>query len=119
RDVDHEETQRLADLRGREPHAGRGVHRLGHVLHELLELGTELGHGAPGVAQALVGVVEDRADGHGSRYLILRHDRGKTRAEAPQRPPDAALLGADRAGRPASARAQLESAAAYALRRRA
>ena len=38
-DVDEEDAVRLADLRGGQADAGRGVHGLGHVVDELLDLG--------------------------------------------------------------------------------
>ena len=65
-DVDDEDAMGLADLRRREPHAGRRVHGLGHVVDELLEGRSHRGDGLRFVAEPRVGVVEDLAN-HGDR----------------------------------------------------
>ena len=61
-DVDDEELERLADLRRREADAGRRVHGLGHVVDELAKLGRDRLDLLAALTEALVGVVEDRAN---------------------------------------------------------
>src|SRR5262249_23291659 len=69
-DVDHEQLERHADLRRRETHARRRVHRLGHVVHELPDLVVHVGNLLALLAQALVRIVEDGADRHSSFSLM-------------------------------------------------
>ena len=64
--VEQDEPMRLADLCRREAYAWRRVHRLGHVIDELLDVGRDLCHGQRLLAQSRVRVVQDGANRHGS-----------------------------------------------------
>ena len=73
--MDKEDLHGLSDLRGREPDAGRRVHRLGHVVDELLHL---VRHGVDVnalLAKARVRVVQNRPN----HDLSLTHSSGYTR----------------------------------------
>ena len=57
----------FADLRRGEADAGRRVHRLGHVVDRARWISAvTVVDLLAGIAEALVGVVEDGADGHGA-----------------------------------------------------
>ena len=60
--IDHEQPQRDADLCCREPDAGRGVHRLDHVVDEPLKVVVESGDVGGGSVQRTVAVPQDRSD---------------------------------------------------------
>ena len=62
RDVRDEDPQRHADLRRRQPDARRGVHRLDHVVDELLDVRCDFGDGGGRLVKHLVAVAKDRPD---------------------------------------------------------
>ena len=64
-DLDHAGLQRLAELRRREPDAGRIAHRVREVVEELVEVLAEAVDRLALEAQARVAEHDDRADAHG------------------------------------------------------
>ena len=68
RHVDHDHAFMHVHLRGREPDAGRGVHRLGHVGNELANAVIDGGNGFRHLVQPLVRVVEYFEQSHVSDY---------------------------------------------------
>ena len=65
-DVEHDDALQYVDLRSGEADAGRRVHRLQHVVHELAHVGIDGGHGLGLLLEAWIGRGEDRLDGHGA-----------------------------------------------------
>src|SRR5580698_6695734 len=78
RAVHHEDLPGLAELRRREPDAGAGLHRLRHVVDELAQLGRDRRDPLAGLSQALVGVVQDGANGHGPTNVIRVAEGGES-----------------------------------------
>ena len=64
-DVEHDDALQRADLRRGEADAGRGVHRLQHVVHELAHLGVDRGDRQGLLLQARIGRGEDGQESHG------------------------------------------------------
>ncbi len=65
--VDDREPLRDADLRRGETDALRGVHRLEHLVDQLLELRVEDGHRRAGLRQHRIGILHDLVN------LVLCH----------------------------------------------
>ena len=65
-DVEHDDALQLADLRRGEADAGRGVHRLQHVVHQLAHLGIDRRDRLGLLLEARIGRGEDGQEGHGA-----------------------------------------------------
>ena len=64
RDIDHDHPFMHVDLGGRKPDAGRGIHGLGHVGHQLLQARIEYGDRGSQLMQPCIWVSEDVQDRH-------------------------------------------------------
>jgi hypothetical protein len=63
-DVEHDDALQHADLRRGEPDAGRLVHRLQHVIHQLAHLGIDRGDRLGLLLETRIGRGEDGPNGH-------------------------------------------------------
>src|SRR5919197_676030 len=65
RDIDHEQPQRYANLRGGEADAGLGIHGFNHIIYELTQAAIERLHWRSFFAQHRIWVFTNRSDCHG------------------------------------------------------
>jgi hypothetical protein len=74
RQIDDEDAERHADLRRRQPDAGCGIHRLDHVVDELLDVGGQLAHVCRSSLQRRLAELQNRAN-HDRRVVNLACSR--------------------------------------------